>query len=644
MTYIISVPLLTLLIFCNPAFVQAAVSGTDSIRIHTDLPALNEQQQLTADVFFETTIAHPKAFIHYRCFKFNPKGDSLLICEKRTKDISLPSGMHKQSLRFTGGTDDPHTYAVPIFSQILKKTGIVPPGSYRIRIDLQTDSILLTRSFSYQVDSALPPTAPLRKELSQTLLPENKTSVLGINFSGEARSLNSTAGNVTKVLDRTAGKIDRLYRSKGLTSVIVKGPEQDYINLYYEDWFIGRYELVVSQNISRQLKQQQQQLTAPITSLASTELENYQSLFSQVKSFTKQKKGERALTGELGLTGNWANGQQEYSEQDNNYYELRGHIETTIQDIPIGIDGYYPYGMLMKGRSWNAGKSIYGYNGKKNDNEVYGVGNWQDYGERMYNPRLARFPNVDPFTNQYPELTPYQFASNTPIQAVDFDGLEAMFVHGTFSDPTTWNPKFMKSMLHATKWDKTPNSGYTFKWSGGNNDRARQNAASSMVSWLFSDKNPLRDLKHATLIGHSHGGNVNKIIKERMEILGWKVDVINIETPQRSDYKGGNYGEGKGMYINFYSPNDAVQYMGAFGKNGSSGPRIDPNAKINYNLLTPTCPTDNPDAGYTGTAGSLGHSVHNDENAQKVIIDITKRAFDNSGNSTTTPKTKTSSN
>jgi hypothetical protein len=34
---------------------------------------------------------------------------------------------------------------------------------------------------------------------------------------------------------------------------------------------------------------------------------------------------------------------------------------------------------------------------------------------------------VDPLTRSYPELTPYQFASNTPIWAVDLDGLEAMY-------------------------------------------------------------------------------------------------------------------------------------------------------------------------------------------------------------------------
>lgn len=37
---------------------------------------------------------------------------------------------------------------------------------------------------------------------------------------------------------------------------------------------------------------------------------------------------------------------------------------------------------------------------------------------------LIRFLSTDPLTKKYPELTPYQFASNTPIQGIDLDGLE----------------------------------------------------------------------------------------------------------------------------------------------------------------------------------------------------------------------------
>jgi RHS repeat-associated protein len=81
--------------------------------------------------------------------------------------------------------------------------------------------------------------------------------------------------------------------------------------------------------------------------------------------------------------------------------------------------------------SVSKGEYRYGFNGKENIDEVAGQGNWQDYGERMYNPRLGRFPSPDPiiiYGKKYPELSPYQFASNTPIQAIDLDGLEAYIV------------------------------------------------------------------------------------------------------------------------------------------------------------------------------------------------------------------------
>jgi hypothetical protein len=39
-----------------------------------------------------------------------------------------------------------------------------------------------------------------------------------------------------------------------------------------------------------------------------------------------------------------------------------------------------------------------------------------------------RFKSVDPLTQSYPYLTPYQFASNSPIANIDLDGLEAKCV------------------------------------------------------------------------------------------------------------------------------------------------------------------------------------------------------------------------
>jgi RHS repeat-associated protein len=101
--------------------------------------------------------------------------------------------------------------------------------------------------------------------------------------------------------------------------------------------------------------------------------------------------------------------------------------------VVLNAQDYYAFGSLIPGRTYTAagqGSYRYGFNGKENDNEIKGEGNQQDYGFRIYDPRLGRFLSIDPLTKKYPELTPYQFASNTPIQAIDLDGLEMFLVNG----------------------------------------------------------------------------------------------------------------------------------------------------------------------------------------------------------------------
>ncbi len=92
----------------------------------------------------------------------------------------------------------------------------------------------------------------------------------------------------------------------------------------------------------------------------------------------------------------------------------------------ITANDYYPFGSQMPGRKYSQPntKYRYGFNGKENDNEVKGEGNQQDYGLRIYDPRLGRFLSMDPLTRDYPWYTPYQFAGNMPIWAIDLDGAE----------------------------------------------------------------------------------------------------------------------------------------------------------------------------------------------------------------------------
>ena len=98
----------------------------------------------------------------------------------------------------------------------------------------------------------------------------------------------------------------------------------------------------------------------------------------------------------------------------------------------------------MPDRTYNSPTYRYGFNGKEKDEggEFGNLTNY-DYGFRIYNPGIGRFLSVDPLTSAYPMLTPYQFASNTPIQAIDVDGLEAFFIHGTNHGPDVWDTELL---------------------------------------------------------------------------------------------------------------------------------------------------------------------------------------------------------
>lgn len=90
---------------------------------------------------------------------------------------------------------------------------------------------------------------------------------------------------------------------------------------------------------------------------------------------------------------------------------------------------YYPFGSLLPGRHFVSEKYRYGFQGQEMDDEVKGEGNSIDLGERIHDPRVGRFFAIDPLSSKYPYYSPYQFAGNTPIVAIDADGLEDIWTN-----------------------------------------------------------------------------------------------------------------------------------------------------------------------------------------------------------------------
>lgn len=100
-------------------------------------------------------------------------------------------------------------------------------------------------------------------------------------------------------------------------------------------------------------------------------------------------------------------------------------LELNQKAAIISYEEYHPFGTTSyrSGRTeTEVAQKLYKYVGKERDEET----GLYYYGARYYAAWLARFVSVDPLQFKYPELTPYQYASNSPLSMIDIDGLEGI--------------------------------------------------------------------------------------------------------------------------------------------------------------------------------------------------------------------------
>jgi RHS repeat-associated protein len=210
--------------------------------------------------------------------------------------------------------------------------------------------------------------------------------------------------------------------------------------------------------------------------------------------------------------------------------------------------------MMMQERSFtsNTNENKFSFNGKDYDKSINGSKTWQDYGFRHYDTRLSRFVSIDPLASKYPELATYQFASLTPIWAIDIEGLEAFFMHGTWGANKSFTSKLKTNVARIFGNTET----YTPGWSGTNTDAARQEAAADLVEYIKGHRKPGEAV---TIMGHSHGGNVAMIaaqlIAQDPEFDGVQINVITLNTPAR-EYRIDPSLQERINHYHIYNPNE----------------------------------------------------------------------------------------
>jgi hypothetical protein len=126
-------------------------------------------------------------------------------------------------------------------------------------------------------------------------------------------------------------------------------------------------------------------------------------------------------------------------------YSLSNHLNNelvVVSDRKIGVDenadgiinyftadiksakDYGIFGEYLSNRTFYPNEYPNSFNGKPDDEELFG---WQDYGARNYIKGRRTFDRVDRFANKFAYQSPYSFAANIPIWAIDDNGDSVKF-------------------------------------------------------------------------------------------------------------------------------------------------------------------------------------------------------------------------
>jgi hypothetical protein len=167
-----------------------------------------------------------------------------------------------------------------------------------------------------------------------------------------------------------------------------------------------------------------------------------------------------------------------------------------------------------------------------------------DYGFRIYSPALGKFLSVDPLSKSYSFYTPYQFAGNSPIAAIDLDGEEPKWMidaTGKLTKPmvTLLNAAFgygknmAKIPWRAINKDSYPYFGQALGTSGLSLDKHFNWNAQWMN--LFEIKEPMEWISMwANLVVHEgkHMDDMNKYSVPLFYIwYGISTAIAEVETP-----------------------------------------------------------------------------------------------------------------
>ena len=305
-------------------------------KLHLDLPLLEKDHKLIQEIKYIST--QKKEFsVNLYCYLYNINGDSTLVYSLLNRNYLFNEGTSILKVPFSN-VNDRNNYLNDNFYKSFDGLTTIPFGQYKIFISLQSkDSQRYANEFAYSIDSTLVPYSSLKRTIDK---------IINSNLTA---SVNNSVGIVnaerivkpSKILARLSKKLEHELIKKGFELKQNTNALQNYLSVYYKGIFVGRYSISENNSLHEQVNELKNNISQNINSFSNLAFLNTNSLLAQMKSMLTISKDPVELIGTLSLANNFASAQPEYSNVNNNYYELRGDISTKVFSIPLSIEAYY---------------------------------------------------------------------------------------------------------------------------------------------------------------------------------------------------------------------------------------------------------------------------------------------------------------
>ncbi|MFN0189713.1 MAG: RHS repeat domain-containing protein [Bacteroidia bacterium] len=207
----------------------------------------------------------------------------------------------------------------------------------------------------------------------------------------------------------------------------------------------------------------------------------------------------------------------------------------------------------------------FSFNGKEKDDEVKGLGNSLDYGARIYDPRIGSWLSIDPLAMKFPFSSPYSFVLNNPVNAIDPDGRDVLFINGYigFGSPPAgekyWSQNFVKG---ATDYFNDPIAKFTSYQPGMFSTAAERKAAGIAYAkehFGYLTKGMTKEKDVYKIVTHSMGAAFGEGVTEYLQGEGWKVEtIVHVNPFQAADIKTTDPNSNQTQTIDYQNPDDWV--------------------------------------------------------------------------------------